>query len=61
MKEYEKIKMLVAAMEEDVRKFSEKNNGVAGTRVRKALQEIKNAAQEMRIAVQDIKGQNKGE
>jgi len=52
MKEYEKIKQLVAAIEEDVLKFSEKGNAAAGTRVRKGLQDIKRACQEMRDAVQ---------
>jgi len=43
MKEYEKIKQLVAIIEEDVLKFSEKGNAAAGTRVRKGLQDIKRA------------------
>ena len=55
MQEYEKIKMLVAAIEEDVIKFAEKGNAAAGTRVRKGLQDIKRACQEMRDAVQDKK------
>ena len=55
MKEYEKIKQLVAAIEEDVLKFSEKGNAAAGTRVRKGLQDIKRACQEMRDAVQAVK------
>lgn len=55
MKEYETIKQLVAAIEEDVIKFSEKGNAAAGTRVRKGLQEIKRACQDMRDAIQDIK------
>ncbi len=55
MKEYEKIKQLVAAIEEDVIKFSEKGNAAEGTRVRKGLQEIKRACQEMRDAIQDVK------
>lgn len=55
MKEYEKIKQLVAAIEEDVIKFNEKGNAAAGTRVRKGLQDIKRACQEMRDAIQDIK------
>jgi len=55
MKEYEKIKQLVAAIEEDVLKFSEKGNAAAGTRVRKGLQDIKRACQEMRDAVQALK------
>jgi len=55
MKEYEKIKQLVTAIEEDVLKFSEKGNAAAGTRVRKGLQDIKRACQEMRDAVQAMK------
>ena len=55
MKEYDKIKQLVASIEEDVMKFSEKGNNLAGTRVRKGLQEIKKACQDMRIAVQSAK------
>ena len=55
MKEYEKIKQLVAALEEDVIKFGDKGNNAAGTRVRKGLQDIKRACQEMRDAVQSIK------
>ena len=38
----------------DVRKFIEGNNS-AGTRVRKAMQNIKTLAQEVRIEVQDQK------
>jgi len=55
MKEYEKIKMLVAAIEEDVIKFAEKGNAAAGTRVRKGLQDIKRACQDMRDAIQEAK------
>jgi len=55
MKEYEKIKTLVSAIEEDVLKFAEKGNAAAGTRVRKGLQDIKRACQEMRDAVQAAK------
>ncbi len=55
MKEYEKIKQLVTALEEDVIKFGEKGNNAAGTRVRKGLQDIKRACQEMRDAVQAVK------
>ena len=38
----------------DVTKFVEGNNS-AGTRVRKAMQEVKSLAQEVRIEVQDQK------
>ena len=55
MKEYEKIKQLWASIEEDVIKFSEKGNAAAGTRVRKGLQDVKRACQEMRDAIQEVK------
>ena len=55
MKEYEKIKQLLSAIEEDVIKFSEKGNAAAGTRVSKGLQDVKRACQEMRDAIQDLK------
>ncbi len=55
MKEYEKIKQLLASIEEDVIKFSEKGNAAAGTRVRKGLQDVKRACQEMRDAIQEVK------
>ena len=61
MKEYEKIKQLVASIEEDVVKFAEKGNAAAGTRVRKGLQEIKRACQEMRDAIQELKKTETGE
>ncbi len=38
----------------DVEKFDQGNKS-AGTRIRKAMQEIKNIAQEVRVEVQEIK------
>ena len=57
MKHFETLKNLVNSIESDVQKFGNGNHA-AGTRVRKSLQEIKNAAQQMRIEIQEIK--NKG-
>ena len=51
MKSFDELKELVNSMEEDVTKFSEKGNKAAGTRVRKALMEIKNHVHEMRKEV----------
>lgn len=59
MKKYEEIKNLISLMETDVNKFNNGNNA-AGTRVRKALQDIKRAAQEFRNEVQVIKNGTKG-
>jgi galactokinase/mevalonate kinase-like predicted kinase len=47
---YEQLKRQVAEVEEDVRKAAG-GNKAAGTRVRKAMQDIKNAAQELRVKV----------
>ncbi len=55
MELYQKLKDLVATMEEDFRKFYEKGNNAAGTRVRKSMQDLKKMAQEIRQNVQDRK------
>ncbi|MEM6392094.1 MAG: histone H1 [Planctomycetota bacterium] len=47
---YEQLKSLIAAVEDDVRK-SAGGNRAAGTRVRKAMQDVKNTAQELRKQV----------
>ena len=47
MSEYEKLKQLVAEVEEDVNKAMG-GNKAAGTRVRKKMQDIKSAAQDVR-------------
>ena len=47
MPEYENLKRLVAEVEEDVNKAIG-GNKAAGTRVRKKMQEIKSAAQDVR-------------
>lgn len=47
MEEYETLKRLVAEAEEDIKK-AEGGNKAAGTRARKSMQDIKNAAQAVR-------------
>ena len=47
---YEQIKNLVVVLEDDVRKASG-GNRAAGTRVRKAMQELKSMAQALRVKV----------
>lgn len=47
---YEQLKQLVAEVEDDVRKAAG-GNKAAGTRVRKSMQDIKNAAQDLRVKV----------
>ena len=47
VQEYETLKRLIAEAEEDIQK-AEGGNKAAGTRVRKTMQDIKNAAQDVR-------------
>ncbi len=51
---FETIKQTIAEAEADVKKFAEGNNA-AGARVRKAMQDLKNMAQELRKEVLEIK------
>jgi len=55
MEKFEELKDLIDSMESDVNKFYEKGNKSAGTRVRKLLQEVKKAAQALRVDIQDNK------
>jgi len=50
MQEYEDLKTLVAEIEADIDKF-DAGNKAAGTRVRKQMQKIKQAAQNIRTAI----------
>ncbi len=50
------MKRLIAEIEEDLRK-AEGGNKAAGTRVRSTMQEIKNAAQEVRQQVLELRKQ----
>lgn len=54
MEAYEKIKRIWEETLEDLRK-AEGGNKAAGTRVRGAMQEIKNAAQEVREKILEIR------
>ncbi len=47
------------SMEKDVEKFYVKGQNAAGTRLRKALSELKKMAQEMRVEIQETKAQRK--
>jgi len=55
MTSFAKLKELIASAEVDATAFYEKGNKAAGTRLRKAYQEIKNAAQEGRAEVLELK------
>ena len=57
--EYQKLKSLVEDIAEDVYKAMG-GNKAAGTRVRKAMQDIKNTAQEVRKRVLDMRDDSEG-
>lgn len=54
VEEYERLKQAIHDVEEDIRK-AEGGNKAAGTRVRKAMQEVKNIAQEIRKRVLEFR------
>lgn len=55
MDKFNEIKEIVLSVEQDVEKFYVKGNKSAAVRIRKAMQDIKNLAQEVRVHVQDTK------
>ncbi|MEE9429786.1 MAG: histone H1 [Melioribacteraceae bacterium] len=57
---YTQLVEFVKNMETDVEKFYGKGQSAAGTRVRKALSEVKKMSQNMRNEVQAIKVERKG-
>jgi hypothetical protein len=54
MQEYENLKVLVAEIESDINK-AEGGNKAAGTRVRKQMQRVKQAAQAVRNRVLEFR------
>ena len=59
MPEFEQLKKLVTESEEDVAK-AHGGNRAAGTRVRKKMQDIKSAAQEVRKKILEGRGETEG-
>ena len=59
MSRFQELKDLLQTFEKDFIKFYDKGNKSAGTRVRKAMNELKRKAQEVRKEVQEIKAQAK--
>ncbi|MDD4889003.1 MAG: histone H1 [Phycisphaerae bacterium] len=60
MLEFEELKKLVAEAEDDVAK-AEGGNKAAGTRVRKSMQDIKNAAQVVRKKVLELRSEGEAQ
>ena len=55
MDRFNELKALIDSFEHDFDKFYVKGNKSAGTRVRKAMNELKKKAQEIRLEVQGMK------
>ncbi len=54
MEAYDRLIKIVQDVEEDIQK-AKGGNKAAGVRVRKAMQEVKSVAQEIRVGILDIK------
>ena len=59
MEKFAKIKEIIAGVEADVEKFYNAGNAADGTRVRKAMQDLKTLAQEIRTEVTEKKNSDK--
>lgn len=59
MDAFETLKKLVTEVEDDLLK-AQGGNKAAGTRVRKTMQDIKNAAQEVREKILEMRGDDDG-
>ncbi len=55
MEQYDQLKRLIEEADEDIAK-AEGGNKAAGTRVRKAMQEVKKVAQEVRVSILETRG-----
>ena len=52
---FSELKSFIDDVEKDFQQFYDKGNKAAGTRVRKAMQDLKQKAQDIRMEVQDMK------
>ena len=55
MSKFTDLKDYVEGLEKDFSQFYEKGNKAAGTRIRKAMQDLKQQAQDIRVEVQEMK------
>ena len=60
MESYNNLFKLVSDLHKDVEKFHVKGNDSAGVRIRKAMQELKSLAQEIRDEIQEVRKKRKG-
>jgi hypothetical protein len=61
MERFHELQALINSYEADFEKFYVKNNKSAGVRIRKAMNELKKKAQEIRLEVQAMKTADKAE
>lgn len=61
MEKINELKGMLDAMSKDLEKFYTKGQNSAGTRLRKALNEVRKKAQEIRNDIQGIRQQRKSE
>jgi len=59
MDKFKKVQDVISSIEADVAKFYDGGNAAAGTRVRKAMQDLKILAQEIRAEVTEKKNSDK--
>jgi len=59
MDKFKQVQEVIASVEADVTKFYDGGNAAAGTRVRKAMQDLKVLAQEIRAEVTEKKNNGK--
>ena len=59
MEKFNNIKSLLESVEKDAESFYSKGNNSAGTRLRGAMQSLKQLAQDVRAEVQEIKNTEK--
>ena len=57
MSRFNDLQSALSAAEADINKFYDKGNKAAGTRARKALQDLRNLAQEIRLEIQSKKNE----
>jgi signal transduction histidine kinase len=57
---FERIKKIISEIDDDLQK-AKGGNKAAGTRVRQAMQDLKDAAQEVRVAILEMRGSDKGD
>ena len=57
MEEYENLKQIIESAADDVQK-AQGGNKAAGTRVRKAMQDIKTAAQDVRKKILEVRSES---